>query len=119
MANKDLVKRAFSVTANLPVSGPQRRDGASTSEPAEEGANSEAPPTVALPVPDEPVATSTAPKTGPGSMLAFMTEQSEVHREVVRLRERLGEFDGAQATRRIDPMLIKASTWANRDASHF
>ena len=52
-------------------------------------------------------------------MLAFMTEQSEVHREVVRLRERLGEFEGAQATRRIDPKLIKASTWANRDASHF
>jgi ParB family chromosome partitioning protein len=52
-------------------------------------------------------------------MLAFMTDQSEVHREVVRLRERLTEFDGAQATRQLDPKLITASRWANRDASHF
>ncbi|MDM0108496.1 ParB/RepB/Spo0J family partition protein [Variovorax sp. J22R24] len=52
-------------------------------------------------------------------MLAFMTEQSEVHREVVHLRERLAQFDGAQAMRKLDPKLITASRWANRDASHF
>lgn len=120
MANKDLVKRAFSVTANLPIPSQHRRDGTSGSEAAEEGAKiSEAPATIAPSVSNEQVAASAAPKTGPGSMLAFMTEQSEVHREVVRLRERLGEFDGAQATRRIDPKLIKASSWANRDMSHF
>ncbi|MBT2304039.1 ParB/RepB/Spo0J family partition protein [Variovorax paradoxus] len=120
MANKDMVKRAFSVTANLPIPGQHRRDGTSGSEAAEEGARiSAAPATIPPSVPNEQVAASAAPKTGPGSMLAFMTEQSEVHREVVRLRERLGEFDGAQATRRIDPKLIKASSWANRDMSHF
>jgi ParB family chromosome partitioning protein len=119
MANKDLVKRAFSVTANLPTNS-QRRDDAPTSEAAVDGAKGpEAPATVAPTPSNEQVPTSVAPKTGPGSMLAFMTEQSEVHREVVRLRERLSEFDGAQATRQIDPRLIKASGWANRDMSHF
>ena len=120
MANKDLVKRAFSVTANLSIPSQNQRDGASALEAAEEGAKVSEVPAVSAPsMSNEQVAASAAPKTGPGSMLAFMTEQSEVHREVVRLRERLGEFDGAQATRRIDPKLIKASSWANRDISHF
>ncbi|MDM0067052.1 ParB/RepB/Spo0J family partition protein [Variovorax sp. J31P207] len=115
MANKDLVKRAFSVTLNLPTA--QRADAADAAE--------ESPATTKLVEPALPPSTpvlaapSAAPKTGPGSMLAFMTEQSEVHREVVRLRERLTEFDGAQAMRKLDPKLITASKWANRDASHF
>ena len=49
-------------------------------------------------------------------MLAFMTEQSEVHREVVRLRERLTEFDGAQAMRKLDmkkkPSISETLDWA-------
>ncbi|WP_170094881.1 ParB/RepB/Spo0J family partition protein [Simplicispira suum] len=48
-----------------------------------------------------------------------MAEQSEVHKEVVRLRERISEFDGADVVRRIDPNEITASNWANRDVSHF
>lgn len=124
MANKDLVKRAFSVTANLPIPSQQRHDvaapAAAQTEAVEGGTKvSEAPATVAHAMPNELTAALVAPKTGPGSMLAFMTEQSEVHREVVHLRERLSEFDGAQATRRIDPKLIRASGWANRDMSHF
>lgn len=120
MANKDLVKRAFSVTANLPTPGQQRQDTASTSEAGVDATKgSEAPATIASTVPSKPAGAPLAPKTGPGSVLAFMADQSEVHREVVRLRERLGEFDGAQATRRIDPKLIRASGWANRDMSHF
>ncbi|NDZ17234.1 chromosome partitioning protein ParB [Variovorax sp. WS11] len=120
MANKDLVKRAFSVTANLPTASQQRQDTASTSEAGLDGTKgSEAPATIASATPNKPAAVPVAPKTGPGSMLAFMTDQSEVHREVLRLRERLSDFDGAQATRAIDPKLIKASSWANRDLSHF
>jgi ParB family chromosome partitioning protein len=119
MANKDLVKRAFSVTANLPIPSQQRHDAAAMDEGEKGGAQAEAPATVVRSMVHEQNAASVAPKTGPGSMLAFMTEQSEVHREVVRLRERLSDFDGAQATRAMDPKLIKASSWANRDLSHF
>jgi len=117
MANKDLVKRAFSVTLNLPSA--QRNDAADVPEASPSPSHPVAPTTAAQPVPSEQGAAPAAPKTGPGSMLAFMTEQSEVHREVVRLRERLTEFDGAQAMRKLDPKLITASKWANRDASHF
>jgi ParB family chromosome partitioning protein len=52
-------------------------------------------------------------------MLAFMAEQSEVHKEVVRLREQVLEFEGAETARNIDPKRIIASKWANRDVSHF
>ncbi|SFQ58944.1 chromosome partitioning protein, ParB family [Variovorax sp. OK605] len=123
MANKNLVKRAFSVTANLPV----RTEAAGVSAPGQESA----------PVPlgavrldsteaaasHEPVlpprAPAAAPRTSPGSMLAFMAEQSEVHKEVVELRRRLEEFDGADVTRRLDPRDISVSRWANRDRAHF
>lgn len=119
MANKDLVKRAFSVTANLP--GQQKQDAA----PADAAEGLGNIPRVEAPRARVPVASAETPqggappKTGPGSMLAFMTEQSEVHKEVVRLRERVSEFDGAEVARRIDPKLITASGWANRDESHF
>ena len=123
MANKDLVKRAFSVTLNLP-SAPRNDtadappdSSATLTKPVEsESSSAPAPQSVSPPT---AVPTSAVPKTGPGSMLAFMTEQSEVHREVVRLRERLTEFDGAQAVRKLDPQLITASKWANRDPAHF
>ncbi|SFM91950.1 ParB/RepB/Spo0J family partition protein [Variovorax sp. OV329] len=119
MANKNLVKRAFSVTANLPsqrkvdaTEGAVQLDGAVTAgEPPNRLVEQVAPAPMPTPI--------TAPRTGPGSMLAFMTEQSEVHREVVQLRERVSEFDGAQVAKRIDPAQIVASKWANRDESHF
>ena len=127
MANKDLVKRAFSVTANLPAQ--QRTEPAqndSSSDPAEgQSPMGEAAPS--LPASLAPAAAASAlrpaavgtPKTSPGTMMAFMTEQSEVHREVVRLRDQVSEFEGAEATRRLDPKQIVASKWANRDESHF
>ena len=118
MANKDLVKRAFSVTANLP-SAPQPVGGAPAEAPTAVAPIDSISAAPASPTPAPRATPPVAPKTGPGSMLAFMTDQSEVHREVVRLRERLTEFDGAQAARRLDPQRITASKWANRDASHF
>lgn len=114
MANKDLVKRAFSVTANLP-SAPRSDPPVAPVAPAEPSDTAHEAPVSAEPA----AATNASPKTGPGSMLAFMAEQSEVHKEVVRLRERLVEFDGAQAARRLDPAQVRASKWANRDTSHF
>lgn len=124
MANKNLVRRAFSVTANLPGAAP-------ISSPPQ---TPEATSVTSLPTAVEPLQASSssvsaapaafaappaAPRTGPGSMLAFMTEQSEVHREVVQLRERVASFDGADVTRRMDPASITASRWANREVSHF
>lgn len=52
-------------------------------------------------------------------MLAFMTDQSEVHREVVRLREKVAHFDGAHIVKRLNPIRIMPSKWANRDEAHF
>lgn len=123
MANKNLIKRAFSVTANLPnppdSSVPaDRRDDVSdvgaeilTDLPNAErsGSATEASPMISV----------SAPRTGPGSMLAFMTEQSEVHKEVLQLRERVAAFDGAEIARRLDPSTVQPSRWANRELTHF
>lgn len=114
MANKDLIRRAFSVTANLP---PARI--AETPGVASERSVQDDPATVDGASETRRSIGTSGPKTGPGSMLAFMTEQSEVHREVVQLRDRLATFDGAEATRRLDPKHIKPSTWANRSDAHF
>jgi ParB family chromosome partitioning protein len=126
VASKDLVKRAFSVTANLPNqlktelghSAVNSADGDvehgnSTAVQSERDRGAPHAPTESSPT------GSVTPKTGPGSMLAFMTEQSEVHKEVVRLRERVSEFEGAEVARRLDPRRVVASKWANRDDSHF
>lgn len=114
MANKDLIRRALSVTANLPtprVEGPLP----ATQEAAQHDGSP-------LPIPAATVQSRTGavqPKTGPGSMLAFMTDQSQVHQEVVRLREQVSAFEGAMVARKIDPARITPSKWANRDEGHF
>lgn len=131
MANKNLIKRAFSVTANLPG---QRPEGML---PQADESHAAGPPTLAIsPAPgvdERPPAGSiavaaeagsahrqtAAPRTSPGSMLAFMAEQSEVHKEVVELRQRLEAFDGADVVKRLDPLTISVSKWANRDRAHF
>jgi ParB family chromosome partitioning protein len=123
MANKNLVKRAFSVTANLPVRAEASTVSANSTESAPVPLDAariestEARPNTESVVP--PRAPMAAPRTSPGSMLAFMAEQSEVHKEVVELRRRLEEFDGADVTRRLDPREISVSRWANRDRAHF
>lgn len=132
MANKNLIKRAFSVTANLPTQRPEGTPSAAPSpggpaaltaalapdertfaEQAHPGAF--APLAEAMPTPRH----TAAPRTSPGSMLAFMAEQSEVHKEVVELRQRLETFDGADVVRRLDPAQVSVSKWANRDRAHF
>lgn len=124
MANKNLMKRAFSVTANLPAL-PQSDEVTqipNVSTPSTKLQNIVATPTVepsSVAYPADVTVAPAAPKTGPGSMLAFMTEQSEVHKEVVKLRERVTEFEGADVARKIDARQVKPSKWANRDDAHF
>jgi ParB family transcriptional regulator, chromosome partitioning protein len=98
-----------------------------------------------LPVPDpgraEPpsVAGSAGhrPKTAPGLMMAQAADQrSEILREnenlktqvadlalkaarTDELQDELKAWDGAKATRLLDPRLIARSRWANRDERHF
>jgi ParB family chromosome partitioning protein len=122
MANKNLIKRAFSVTAALPVSAAQNPESSSpepdgTAPPAAQATDRR----VVVPVTLDAVtaAPQVLPRTGPGSMLAFMAEQSEVHKEVVQLRERVAGFRGADIARRLDPAKIRQSAWANRDAAHY
>ncbi|RYF59025.1 MAG: ParB/RepB/Spo0J family partition protein [Comamonadaceae bacterium] len=120
MANKDLVKRAFSVTANLPVtSGSPSGTTPDTVTAVDQAMPTSSVPEARFPAPAQDAMKSGGPKTGPGSMLAFMTEQSTVHQEVVRLRHQLDEFQDAAATRKLDPKKVLPSNWANRDESHF
>lgn len=77
------------------------------------------------------------PKTAPGAMMAFATDaRSELVRENERLRAAadeasilkskvaelatdLAQWDGAWATRQIDPKQIRRSKWANRHEHSF
>ena len=77
------------------------------------------------------------PRTAPGMMMAHSADQrSELLRENEALKQQVGElgqsaarvaqlqdelkvWDGAKATRLIDPKLVVRSRWANRDAAHF
>jgi ParB family chromosome partitioning protein len=61
----------------------------------------------------------TRPKTAPGSMLHFMSNQSAAIKEAEDLRDRLKSFDGASPVRQLDPALIKPSKWANRHETAF
>jgi ParB family transcriptional regulator, chromosome partitioning protein len=85
----------------------------------------------------DPPDTANRPKTAPGLMMAQSNEQrSELLREneslrlrvldrdtlasrVGELQDELKDWDGAKATRTIDPKLIVRSRWANRDVAHF
>ena len=66
-----------------------------------------------------PVATGTAPRTGPGQMLQFRGQMLAVEGELGKLRDRLKEHDGAVPTRKLDPQTIVPSRWANRHPDSF
>lgn len=77
------------------------------------------------------------PKTAPGLLMSQANDQrSELLREnetlratvddlrqiesrAAELRDELQAWEGAKATRLIDPTKIRRSRWANRDARHF
>ena len=53
-------------------------------------------------------------KTAIGMHADALFRDEKVMAENVELKQKLAEFDGASATRKIDPKLIKPSKWANR-----
>lgn len=116
MANKDLIRRALSVTANLPSAAQEeaaKKNNLTTPQSTITDAND------APLQPASRIAPLSTPRTGPGSMMAFMTEQSEVHKEVVELRAKIADIQGADMARRLDPNTIGQSVWANRNEAHF
>lgn len=119
MANKALLQRALSVTAKRKTQSAEASPPAADAETASADASLvPATPSVANNPPRFP-ASQAAPRTGPGSALRFMTEQSAVHQEVQVLRDKVQAFEGAKPVRNLDPRTIAPSAWANRDASHF
>ena len=126
MANKDLIKRALSVTTNL-AKNEQRTSpeevaqstGATSSETRDTPDPTPHSQPPALSQQALQPATRTGPRTGPGSMMAFMTDQSEVHKEVLELRQKVSALAEADFAKHLDPRLVVASKWANRDDSHF
>ncbi|HEY8607989.1 MAG TPA: ParB/RepB/Spo0J family partition protein [Noviherbaspirillum sp.] len=66
-------------------------------------------------------ATPSAPplRTGPGQMLMVNSLMKENNKKLEVLEARLKEFEGALPVRLIDPALITASRWANRDKRSF
>lgn len=64
-------------------------------------------------------AASPTPRTGPGALMAHLARESDAQRENDRLRDELNQWEGAKATRLLDPKLVGWSTWANRDEANF
>jgi ParB family transcriptional regulator, chromosome partitioning protein len=60
-----------------------------------------------------------APRTGPGALMAHLARESDAQRENERLRDELNQWEGAKATRLLDPKLVGWSVWANRDQANF
>ncbi|MGE0370764.1 MAG: ParB/RepB/Spo0J family partition protein [Gammaproteobacteria bacterium] len=85
----------------------------------------------------DPAEGSNRPRTAPGLMMAQANEQrSELLRENEQLRDKVKDldvlasrvdelqdelkgWDGAKATRLLDPKVVGRSKWANRDVAHF
>lgn len=65
------------------------------------------------------VAAGPVPRTAPGQMLQIRTQILAAEGEAGKLREQLKQFDGAAATRKLDPSKIAPSRWANRHAAAF
>jgi ParB family transcriptional regulator, chromosome partitioning protein len=59
------------------------------------------------------------PKTAPGTMMSFLTEQSSALREAEVLKERVKTLESESALRHLDPLKIKPSKWANRHEAAF
>lgn len=59
------------------------------------------------------------PRTAPGTMMGFLTAQSSAIHEAEGLRERVKELEDAAPLRKLDPLSIKPSRWANRHEASF
>ena len=70
----------------------------------------------------KPVADPTDPaksKTAPGTMMGFLTAQSTAMVEAEALKERVRTLEGESPLRKLDPLTVKASKWANRHEVSF
>lgn len=54
-------------------------------------------------------------KTAIGMHAEALFRDEKVTAENIELKQKLAEFDGSKATRKLDPKLIKSSKWANRN----
>jgi ParB family chromosome partitioning protein len=73
----------------------------------------------AKPAEQAKVADDYKPKTGPGQMLAFNKLISEANDKVAKLETKLADFKSSDVARKLDPINIKASHWANRNEASF
>lgn len=60
-----------------------------------------------------------APRTAPGTMMTFMTAQSDTLAENEQLRDRVVELERGERLRELDPAVIAPSRWANRHDTSF
>jgi ParB family chromosome partitioning protein len=60
-----------------------------------------------------------APKTGPGTVMAWMERESGVIQENAHLKESLAEWEGVTKNYQLDPKLVRPSRWANRSLESF
>lgn len=58
-------------------------------------------------------------KTAPGTMMGFLTAQSTAMVEAEALKERVKTLEGESPLRKLDPLTVKASKWANRHEASF
>lgn len=62
---------------------------------------------------------SPRPKTAVGAMAQFTDRQSVAIKEAAQLKDQLKKYEGSLPTKRIDPKLIAASKWANRQPQSY
>lgn len=116
------IKKINEKTAGISLAGFQPR--AQTAKPVLTAAPVIAPAAaVAVPSPDRPASKSF---TGAGIFMSAITGKDEVARELGDVQRKLdvatamlGQFEGAEVTRRIDAKLVYPSRWANRNEASF
>ena len=107
-------KKLLAMTGNLQLPEDDAAQLFPASYPPVSGAASSDKADRSLPVKFPPVIPGVAAKTGPGQMLQFRGQMLAAEGEMGKLRERLQEYDGASPTRKLDPVSIVPSRWANR-----
>ncbi len=58
-------------------------------------------------------------KTAPGTMMGFLTAQSTAMQQAEALKERVKTLEGESPLRKLDPLTIRPSKWANRHEASF
>lgn len=72
----------------------------------------------ALP-PSDNLSAAKASRTAPGVLMAAMGVMGDRDKEASELRKQLAQWEGAYPARRIDPLLVDESRYANRDGGSY